>query len=240
MTGDVEDLRRLTVSALRFEAGGQRLVDGIDLALGPAGITMILGPNGAGKSLFLRLLHGLLRPTSGAVAWGGRPMSDAVRMSQSMVFQAPVLLRRPVAANIDFVLSARGRPDPARRDALLEEVGLAGRQRQPARLLSGGEQQRLALARALATDPQVLFLDEATASLDPSSVHRIEEIVARRAAAGTRVFFVSHDLAQARRLADDVLFLCRGQVAEQAPAARFFDAPVTAVARDYLAGRIIL
>jgi ABC-type polar amino acid transport system ATPase subunit len=86
----------------------------------------------------------------------------------------------------------------------------------------------------------VLFLDEATASLDPASVHRIEEIVARRAAAGTRVFFISHDIAQARRLADDVLFLCRGQVDEQAPAARFFDAPATEVARDYLAGRIIL
>lgn len=240
MTGPDEDLRALTVSALRFEAGGRRLVDGIDLRLGPSGITMILGPNGAGKSLFLRLLHGLLRPTSGAVAWGGRPMSDGVRLSQSMVFQAPVLLRRPVAANIDFVLAARGRPDPARRDALLDEVGLSGKARQPARLLSGGEQQRLALARALATDPQVLFLDEATASLDPASVLRIEEIVASRAALGTRVFFISHDVAQARRLADDVLFLCRGRVAEHTAAARFFEAPATSVARDYLAGRIIL
>lgn len=240
MIGAGEDLRSLAVSGLCFEADGRRLVDGIDLSLGATGITMILGPNGAGKSLFLRLLHGLLRPSSGTVSWGGRPMVDAVRLSQSMVFQAPVLLRRPVAANVDFVLAARGRRDPALRDALLDEVGLAGRARQPARLLSGGEQQRLALARALATDPQVLFLDEATASLDPASVQRIEEIVARRAASGTRVFFVSHDIAQARRLADDVVFLCHGKVAEHAPAARFFDAPATSVARDYLAGRIIL
>lgn len=235
-----EDSRRLTLRGLRFEVGATALIDGIDLALGPGGITVIMGPNGAGKSLFLRLVHGLIVPTAGQVIWGGQPVSQATRARQSMVFQSPVLLRRQAAANIDFVLAARGRRDPARRDALLARVGLADKATRPARLLSGGEQQRLALARALATDPEVLFLDEPTASLDPASVHRIEEIVTEAARAGTRVFFVTHDIAQARRLGDEVLFLARGRVQEQASADRFFAEPQTQVARNYLAGRIVL
>ena len=238
--GQGADTRCLTLRGLRFEIGGITLIDGIDLALGPAGVTMIMGPNGAGKSLFLRLVHGLMAPSAGQAAWGGQPVSEATRARQSMVFQSPVLLRRQVAANVDFVLASRGRSDPARRDALLDLVGLADKARQPARLLSGGEQQRLALARALATEPEVLFLDEPTASLDPASVLRIEEIVAQAAEAGTRVFFVTHDMAQARRLGGEVLFLARGRVVERAPAERFFAGPETAVARDYLAGRIVL
>jgi tungstate transport system ATP-binding protein len=156
------------------------------------------------------------------------------------VFQTPVLLRRSVAANIDFVLRSRGGSDAARRDALLGRVGLDGRQAQPARLLSGGERQRLALARALATEPGILFLDEPTASLDPASVLKIEEIVRGAAAAGTRIVFVTHDVGQARRLADDVVFLSRGRLAEHAPARRFFDRPESRAARDYLAGRIVV
>jgi tungstate transport system ATP-binding protein len=140
---------------------------------------------------------------------------------------------------VDFVLRARGLPLQD-RDALLAEVGLDGLQRQPARRLSGGEQQRLALARALALRPRVLFLDEPTANLDPASVLRIEEILRRIHRAGTKIVFVSHDVAQARRLADDVVFLHRGRVAEHSAAAAFFAAPRSAAARDYLAGRIVL
>ena len=160
-----------------------------------------------------------------------------------MVFQKPVLLRRSVAANIDFVLRGRSlaRADRrARRDDLLARVGLADRARQPARLLSGGEQQRLALARALAIRPQVLFLDEPTASLDPASVQTIEAIVLDASRAGTKVIFVTHDIGQARRLAGDVVFLHRGVVAEHRAAKEFFAGPASEAALAYLSGRIVL
>ena len=123
---------------------------------------------------------------------------------------------------------------------ILEYAGLADQAHQPARLLSGGEQQRLAMARALALDPQVLFMDEPTASLDPASTAAIEAIVTRVHERGTKIIFITHDLGQARRLADDVVFLNRGRLIEHSPAPRFFDDPGSGAARDYLEGRLIL
>ena len=199
---------------------------------------MVMGPNGAGKSLLLKLLHGLMQPTAGRIDWGGLAPAE-VTARQALVFQKPVLLRRSVAANIDFVLRSRMK-DPARRDALLDHVGLAHKAGQPARLLSGGEAQRLALARALATDPEVLFLDEPTASLDPASVLAIESIVHEARDRGVRIIFVSHEIGQARRMADDVVFLHGGRVVEHSPADRFFSAPQSDAARDYLSGRIVV
>jgi tungstate transport system ATP-binding protein len=199
---------------------------------------MIIGPNGAGKSLLLKLLHGLTAPTAGTIDWAGTTAAEA-RTRQALVFQKPVLLRRSVAANIDFVLKSRGK-DRAKRDMLLEHVGLAHKAKQPARLLSGGEAQRLALARALATEPEVLFLDEPTASLDPASCLAIEGIVSEAKSRGVRVIFVTHDTGQARRMADDVLFLHGGRVIEYSPADTFFPEPRTQAARDYLQGRIVV
>jgi tungstate transport system ATP-binding protein len=226
--------------ALTFATDGKPLVDHVDLALAAHTFTVIMGPNGAGKSLLVRLLHGLIRPTEGELLWDGQPMSDEIRKRQAMVFQRPVLLRRSVAANIDFVLRLRGRADKGRRREILEMVGLADRERQQARLLSGGEQQRLALGRALATDPQVLFLDEATANLDPASMLTIEQIVASAHTRGVKIVFITHDMGQARRLADDVVFMHRGELVEHTPAERFFNEPVSRAARDFVAGRIVL
>lgn len=235
---DTGPLLPLRIGALTLRLGGATVIDNLDLTLGTTGCTVIMGPNGAGKSLLLKLLHGLLEPTSGRIAWGDYPPSH-VTARQALVFQKPVLLRRSVAANLDFVLRARAK-DAARRDALLDHVGLAHKASQPARLLSGGEAQRLALARALATDPEILFLDEPTASLDPASVLKIEDIVIKARAAGVRVIFVTHDIGQARRMADDVVFLNRGRVAEHSPAAAFFAHPSSTAARDYLNGRIVV
>lgn len=228
----------LRVRGLVLRFGDATVLDGVDLDLGPTGCTVLMGPNGTGKSLLLKVLHGLVAPSSGRISWGG---SDPQRVTarQSLVFQKPVLLRRSVAANLDFVLKARGR-DRRGRDALLEHVGLLHKAALPARLLSGGEAQRLALARALATDPQVMLLDEPTASLDPASVLAIERIVLAARDRGMRIVFVTHDVGQARRMADDVVFLHRGRVAEHAPAARFFPEPRTPAARDYLNGRIVV
>lgn len=225
---------------LSLELGGKRLIDQVDLDLRPGSITMIMGPNGAGKSLLLRLLHGMIPATTGSITWSGASVTEAIRRRQAMVFQRPVLLRRSVASNIDFVLRLRGPANPDKRDAILEHAGLLAQGRQPARLLSGGEQQRLALARALALEPEVLFLDEPTASLDPASVLRIEEIVQTAHQNGTKIVFITHDLGQARRLADDIIFLHRGRVLEHSPAAQFFNKPATAQGADFLAGRIVL
>jgi len=161
-----------------------------------------------------------------------------------MVFQRPVLLRRTVQANMDFVLGLKtgSSVDQRRRcrDQLLSKVGLLERATQPARLLSGGEQQRLALARALASGPELVWLDEATASLDPASIQIIEALVLECHQAGMGIVLVTHDIGQARRLADDIVFLHQGRVAEAAPADDFFRRPISAPARAYLEGRLYL
>lgn len=232
----MDALTPLEVRGLTLGYRGATVLDGIDLTLGHRGITIIMGANGAGKSLFLRLLHGLIAPDAGHVAWNGLRPEEAMAR-QALVFQKPVLLRRSVIDNVVFVLKARGM-DRARATGLLEQVGLAHKARQPARALSGGEAQRLALARALATEPEVLFLDEPTASLDPESTRAIEAIVTEVSRRGTRVLFVTHDIGQARRLADEVVFLSGGRLTEHSPARDFFESPASAEAHAYLSGSL--
>jgi tungstate transport system ATP-binding protein len=228
----------LTVRDLELSFGETTVLNGLTLDLGPSGCTIVMGQNGSGKSLLLKLLHGLMQPTSGQISWGGQDAAQ-VTVRQALVFQKPVLLRRSVAANIDFALKARSK-DRTQRDALLDHVGLLSKATQPARLLSGGEAQRLALARALATDPEVLFLDEPTASLDPASVLMIERIVSEARARGVRIIFVTHDVGQARRMADDVVFMHRGRIVEHRPARDFFPKPQSDAAQDYLSGRLVI
>ncbi len=230
----------LEVSGLIWSAGGRKLINGVDLTLTDGGVTVIMGPNGAGKSLLIRLLHGLLTPEEGLISWNGQRSGEATRARQAMVFQKPVLLRRSVAANVDFVLKLKGRRDAAFRNELLTRAGLADRAQQAARALSGGEQQRLAMLRALACQPEVLLLDEPTASLDPASVHAIEEMITTTRTAGVKILLVTHDIGQARRLAHNVVFINRGRVAEHTPAASFFNNPISIPAQDYLAGKIVL
>lgn len=221
-----------------YEVDGKRLIDHIDLELHAGTRTLVLGPNGAGKSLLLRLCHGLLMPTSGSVSWS---LDDraALRRSQALVFQRPVLLRRSVRANIEYALAVHGadRDTQVRRAGeALERTGLTQLAARPARGLSGGEQQRLALARAWALEPAVLFLDEPTANLDPASTRSLEALVEAIHRAGTKIVMTSHDLGQAHRLADEVLFLHRGRLVERAAADDFFAAPRSEEARAFLAG----
>jgi tungstate transport system ATP-binding protein len=227
----------LRVDGVAYEAGGELLLQGITFELGAGGPTILLGPNGAGKSLTLRLCHGLIEPTRGRVTWAG---PDAARR-QAMVFQRPVMLRRSALANVTYALGTRGigRPErKARAMQALESAGLARVSHRNARALSGGEQQRLALARAWALEPEVLFLDEPTASLDPAGTHAVEEVIRAIAAAGTRIVMTTHDLGQARRFAADVIFLHNGRLVEHTEADRFFRAPATDEARAFLEGRL--
>ena len=228
------------VRGLEYRVGNTCLIHGVDLTIPQGTLTVVMGPNGAGKSLLLRLLHGMLKPTAGLVLWAGQPIGEAVRRRQAMVFQRPVLLRRSVEANLRFALKLRKAAAGKPVEQILAEVGLSAQAAQPARLLSGGEQQRLSLARALALDPQVLFLDEPTASLDPAATAAIESIVRRAHHRGTKIIFVTHDIGQARRLADDVVFLDRGRLAEFSSASRFFAQPASEAARHFLAGRLVV
>jgi tungstate transport system ATP-binding protein len=233
----------LELRHLSLETGGRRLIDRIDLKLADRGITVVLGPNGAGKSLLLRLVHGLLEPTEGAIRWGNAPMDDEIRRRQAMVFQKPVLLRRTAAANITYALGLRGVPRSERASRALRALELAGLRHHafaPARVLSGGEQQRLCLARALSLDPEVLLLDEPTASLDPASTLAIERLLIGAKHSGIKVIVVTHDVGQARRLAQDVIFLHHGRLIEHQPAGRFFEQPESDKARTFMAGGLVL
>jgi len=228
----------LTCHRLSFLRDNKPLINDVSLGFAREGCSVILGFNGAGKSLLLRLLHGMIKPTSGKVLWNGRPSNLSIRRKQAMVFQKPVLLRRSVIDNVKFVLASTGIHDAQRPTEILERVGLEHLARRPARLLSGGEQQRLALGRALATEPDILFLDEATSSLDPASVRAIEEIVSEATAAGTKVVMVTHDLGQARRLGGEIVFMNQGEVVETSSVTHFFEQPATDAAQAYLEGRL--
>ena len=228
----------LEARGLGFAAGSLRILSGIDLTIAGGAPTVILGPNGAGKSVLLRLLHGLLAPTEGEVRWAGA----GGHRRQAMVFQRPVLLRRSALANVLYPLRLAGVPAAeraVRAAQALDLVGLAGLADRPARRLSGGEQQRLALARAAATQPEILFLDEPCASLDPGATAAVEEIIAALAARGTKIVMTTHHLGQARRLAGEVAFLHGGRVLEQGPAEPFFAGPLTAEAAAFLRGDLL-
>jgi tungstate transport system ATP-binding protein len=229
----------LEVDALCYRVERDDLLKDISVTVDSAGITGILGPNGAGKSLFLRLLHGLLEPVSGEIRWHHQRLDKTIRRRQALVFQKPVLMRRSVAANIDFVLNP-GTRSRQRRDEVLQHAGLYRQRSQPARLLSGGEQQRLALARALATEPEVLLLDEPCASLDSATTLQIENLLQETSARGVKIVLVTHDIGQARRLADDVIFMHGGRLLEYQTASTFFDSPSSSQARAYLDGKIVI
>jgi len=232
-----------------FDTAGRILLDGISLTLADTGRTVVLGHNGAGKSLLLRLCHGLIAPTRGRIEWQGPGGSQAgpqarsqTQRRQAMVFQRPVMLRRSAHANLVHALGIAGFNAAARRERAcraLERFGLTALADQPARTLSGGEQQRLALARAWALDPEVLFLDEPTSALDPAAARMVEDMIHSFSADGIKVILTTHDLGQARRLADEIIFLHRGRLMEHRPADAFFHTPETAEAAGFLRGELV-
>jgi len=231
----------ITIENVSVRSANVTILDSVSLALAPGAPTVLIGPNGSGKSSLLRLAMGLLLPTTGRVTWGGRATTGGDR--SAIVFQRPVMLRRSVAANIAFALrrqATRRRDRADRIAALLDLVGLAALAARPARRLSGGEQQRLALARALARDPEILFLDEPTANLDPAATKAVEDIIVQVAAAGVKIMFATHDLGEARRLAGEVVFMVRGRVRESAPAKSFFAGPATQEAQSFLNGDLVI
>jgi tungstate transport system ATP-binding protein len=232
----------LVLDDVSFQAGASIILDRLSLTIAPGAPTLIVGPNGAGKTTLLRLCMGLTVPSSGRITWGGRA-DRTPPARRAILFQRPVMLRRTTAANVAYALAQAGTPHNQRAQrvaALLDRVGLSELAQRPARRLSGGEQQRLALARALARDPEILLLDEPTANLDPSATRGVEEIVLMAAQSGIKIVMASHDLGQVRRIAGDVVFLVRGGLCEQGTTADFFDRPTTPEAAAFLRGDLVI
>lgn len=240
MRAPVTDLP-IVLDRVSVRAGITTILDRLTLTLSSGLPTLVVGPNGAGKSTLLRLCMGLAVPTEGRMTWGGR--ADTKPTRRAFVFQRPVMLRRTVAANIAYGLTHADYPREklvARTAELLERVGLSDLALRPARRLSGGEQQRLALARALARDPELLLLDEPTASLDPAATRSVEEIIRIAAQSGIKIVMASHDLGQVRRLAGDVVFMVRGTVREQTLAEDFLKNPSTPEAAAFVRGDLVI
>ncbi len=230
----------LELNQLTFSVNGTPIINGISAKIEAGPRTIILGPNGAGKSVLMRLCHGLLEPTAGSIVWHGARNGD-VRRRQAMVFQRPVMLRRSALANVVYGLRLAGksrRESTLRAMDVLEVVGLEHQAGRAARVLSGGEQQRLALARAWALGPDVLFLDEPTANLDPASTQDIERIIQAIHASGTKIIMTTHNLGQARRLGDEVIFISNGRLMEHTPIDRFFKEPASSEATAFIKGEL--
>ena len=222
-------------------ANGVTILDRISLLLEPGAPTVLIGPNGSGKTTLLKIAMGLIAPSSGRITWGRQGIGEPDR--RAIVFQRPTMFRRSAARNVRYALKTaripRNRHD-ARLAELLGLVGLEALGERPARRMSGGEQQRLALARALARDPTVLFLDEPTASLDPAATKAFEDIIRAVVSRGIKVVMATHDLGEARRLAGEIVLLHRGRVLETGNAALFFDRPQTSEAKRFLAGELLV
>ncbi len=230
----------LRLDGVTFAVGGRPIIDEVSLTIEAGPRTVVVGPNGAGKSVLLRLCHGLLSPTSGSIVWNSAELPAAPRR-QAMVFQRPVLLRRSALANISHALRIAGVPRRSRGERAqeaLRRVGLGAHATHPARVLSGGEQQRLALARAWALQPEIIFLDEPTASLDPGATYEVENVIMAMVATGTKIVLVTHNFGQARRMGDEILFLHQGRLVESAPAERFFRSPESVEAKQFLEGEL--
>ena len=229
----------LLLDRVCFAVNGKTIIDNISAEIADGPRTVILGPNGAGKSVLMRLCHGLFAPTSGSISWRG---TNGGRRRHAMVFQRPVMLRRSALANVAYALKLAGvstRERVLRARDVLEAVGLASVAERPARVLSGGEQQKLALARAWALGPEVLFLDEPTANLDPGATRDVESLIGQIRAGGTKIVMTTHNLGQAKRLGDEILFLNQGRLVERTPVDQFFIKPASAEADAFIRGELL-
>jgi tungstate transport system ATP-binding protein len=216
--------------------GSVHAVRNASLNIGAGEVIAVVGANGSGKTTLLRLLHGL-------VAHSGERMTAPGAGIQAMVFQRPFLLRLSVWNNLRVALWLGARRMPAgqrnaRATEALQRVGLAALRERPAHLLSGGEQQRLALARSWALEPDILFLDEPTANLDPSAKKEVEALLAGFAADGMTLVMSTHNLGQAKRLATRVVYMDGGRVDTDLPTAEFFASGARGRADLFLKGEL--
>lgn len=234
----VSEMFPLTLSNLTVRRRGKTVLGPIDLTLDQGGPTMVIGPNGSGKTTLLRTMHGIERISEGTATW-----AQPDQANHAYVFQSPVVLRRSVAENLSYPLQLIGKLKPQIKSAVdhwIERIGLTKVKDRSATRLSGGERQKLAIARALIRDPDVLFLDEPCSNLDGQSTREIEALLLETAAAGTRIIMATHDMGQARRLASDVVFIMGGRIVETGQAAVLFETPKTSELKAFLKGDILI
>lgn len=227
----------LTLDQVVVRRQGKTVVGPIDLVLNTSGVTIIIGPNGSGKTTLLRVMHGIERTNGGRVTWA---QDDPAK--HAFVFQTPIVMRRTVTENLAYPLQLLKRPKgeiAAAVDHWLTRIGLARSHNSPATRLSGGERQKLAIARALIRKPDVLFLDEPCANLDGHATREIEALLHEVSGAGTRLVMATHGMGQARRLADDLVFVLDGKIHETGPADRLFAGPATKELSAFLRGDIV-
>ena len=226
---------QIIIRDLSFNIEGKALLHNTSLSLSGHGITVLLGANGAGKTIFLKLLAGLLTPRSGTITSNKKTLEMKTR---SFVSQEPVILRRTVLKNMLFVLPRITHEESTLAKGLLKMMGLNEKEHQNALTLSAGEKQRLCLARAIITNPEILLLDEPTANIEPNSTTLIEKYLIQKVRSFRKIFFVTHDINQARRLADEIVFIDTGRVIEHSSSENFFKNPKTKEARKYISGKI--
>ena len=228
----------ICIKDLNFVLDEKRILSRINLFINSDDVTVIMGPNGAGKSIFLKILNGILTPTSGYITWNGKKFFSETLNIQAFVFQKPILLRRSVIANLDYIDGIFKYEKNLNKEQLLEIVQLLKQKKQPARMLSLGEQQRLSLIRSLMLRPNLLLLDEPTANLDPASTKIIEDIVLNLKMMGIKIIFVTHNILQAKRIADDIIFLNEGKMVEHLDKQEFFSNSKSFHVQNYLNGKL--
>ena len=226
----------LEIKNLNYIIGSKEILSNLNIKITSDKITVIMGPNGAGKSIFLKILNGIIRPTTGKILWNEKFDKSFVLNGQALVFQKPILLRRSVEANLDFFDKLTNLNNNYDKNQLLKIVDLLDQKNQPARLLSLGEQQRLSLIRALLLRPRLIMLDEPTANLDPASTKIIEDIIISLKEFGIKIIFVTHNILQAKRLADEVIFFDKGKLIEHSNAKEFFSNSKSMKVNNYLNG----
>lgn len=231
----------ITGKGLWLVRAGRVLIEIDELHFGTPGVTVIIGHNGSGKSLLLKLMTGLIAPDSGEVLWNDQPPQRPDYHRLGYMKQNPVLLRRSVSANLEFAFRQSGlSKSKAHVEArsLLAEADLSHLAETSARALSGGERQHVSLLRMLAANPEITVLDEPTSSLDPAATKQIEKLILELKQKGQAILLVTHDLGQAKRLADHVLFVQNGIVVERGHAKAFFNKPKSTAARAFIAGTL--
>jgi tungstate transport system ATP-binding protein len=229
----------LSVNKVSLIINEKKLLKEISFNVKKNNILSIVGPNGSGKTSLLKALHGIYKLSSGSISWGDCSINEIKKM-QAMIFQNPLLLKRSVKDNITYVLKIRNNTKSEILNKTNEALNLCNineLQNQQAHTLSGGEKQKLAIARAWVLDPNILFLDEPTLNLDPPSVYEIEELIINMHAKNTFVIFSSHDLRQVRKLSKEIVFLYDGKLIEKTKSKKFFESAESDLAKSFLQTR---